>query len=167
MPIPSEDSHSLLFDSSKVTVLFVLGGRGAGKRFLSKLSSPRSRLSTLKARLLRVALPPFLFLPLTFPPASDLLRTEQVREGSEYGQLIRICIREGTIVPSHVTITAITLIQNAMTAVLVERSGSGNGWNDGRGRFPIDGFPRTMEQAKSSDDTVWCLPLSPSIVFNC
>lgn len=40
-----------VFDSSKVTVIFVLGGPGAGKRFLS-LASPCPHLSTLKARVL-------------------------------------------------------------------------------------------------------------------
>ncbi|XP_006458401.1 hypothetical protein AGABI2DRAFT_148855 [Agaricus bisporus var. bisporus H97] len=122
-----------VFDSSKVTVIFVLGGPGAGK-------------GTQSAKLVDS----YKFCHLS---AGDLLRAEQVREGSEYGQLIRTCIREGTIVPSHVTIK---LLQNAMTAVLAERSGSGDGWNDGRGRFLIDGFPRNIEQAKSFDDTI-CL----------
>ncbi|KAF7777447.1 hypothetical protein Agabi119p4_3519 [Agaricus bisporus var. burnettii] len=139
-----------VFDSSKVTVIFVLGGPGAGKGTQSAKLVDSYKFCHLSGA---SPSPPLLFLPLIFPPAGDLLRAEQVREGSEYGQLIRTCIREGTIVPSHVTIK---LLQNAMTAVLAERSGSGDGWNDGRGRFLIDGFPRNIEQAKSFDDTI-CL----------
>jgi adenylate kinase family enzyme len=101
--------------------------------------------------------PPILSLPLILPPAGDLLRAEQVREGSDYGELIQTCIREGKIVPSQVTIK---LLENAMSAVLKERSGQDNGWKSGHGRFLIDGFPRNTEQAKQFDDTVCCSPLS-------
>jgi UMP-CMP kinase len=82
--------------------------------------------------------------------AGDLLRAEQNREGSEYGELIRTCIREGTIVPMEVTIK---LLENAMGRVLKERT-SGDGWTNGRGRFLIDGFPRKMDQALKFDETV-------------
>ncbi|KAH0584202.1 UMP-CMP kinase [Termitomyces sp. 'cryptogamus'] len=89
---------------------------------------------------------------LTLSPAGDLLRAEQVREGSEYGTLIQTCIKEGTIVPMEVTIK---LLENAMQAAMAgERPGQG--WKEGRGRFLIDGFPRKMDQAVKFDETV-CL----------
>jgi adenylate kinase family enzyme len=66
--------------------------------------------------------------------AGDLLRAEQVRPGSTYGELIRNCITEGTIVPMEVTVR---LLGNAMEAAIT----------DGQTRFLIDGFPRKMDQA--------------------
>ena len=83
--------------------------------------------------------------------AGDLLRAEQHREGSQYGDLIRTCIREGTIVPMHVTIK---LLENAMRAELNKRT-TGEGWADGQGRFLIDGFPRKMDQALKFEEDVW------------
>jgi UMP-CMP kinase len=85
--------------------------------------------------------------------AGDLLRAEQQREGSEYGQLIQKCIREGDIVPMHVTIK---LIENAMTTALKENR-PGDGWSNGKGRFLIDGFPRKMDQALKFDEEVSCI----------
>lgn len=81
--------------------------------------------------------------------AGDLLRAEQNREGSQYGELIRTYIREGTIVPMEITIK---LLENAMRDALASRSG--DGWTDGRGRFLIDGFPRKMDQAVKFDESV-------------
>lgn len=78
------------------------------------------------------------------------MRAEQNREGSEYGELIRTCIREGTIVPMNVTVK---LLENAMGSAMKERT-SGDGWANGRGRFLIDGFPRKMDQALKFDETV-------------
>ncbi|THV08054.1 UMP-CMP kinase [Dendrothele bispora CBS 962.96] len=112
------------FDPAKVTVFFILGGPGAGK-------------GTQCARLVQ----DFGFSHLS---AGDLLRAEQVREGSEYGELIRTCIREGTIVPSEVTVN---LLKNAMAAAIAEDH-EGEGWTEGRGRFLIDGFPRKLDQAE-------------------
>jgi UMP-CMP kinase len=74
--------------------------------------------------------------------AGDLLRAEQQREGTEYSELIRTCIREGLIVPKEVTVK---LLQNAMSDAFQNRTG--DGWTEGRGRFLIDGFPREMGQA--------------------
>ncbi|TFK26365.1 UMP-CMP kinase [Coprinopsis marcescibilis] len=122
---------SPVFDDSKITVIYVLGGPGAGK-------------GTQCSRLVKE----FNFSHLS---AGDLLRAEQTREGSQYGELIRTCIREGTIVPMEVTIK---LLENAMKEVISKASG--DGWDDGQGRFLIDGFPRKMDQALRFDETV-CL----------
>jgi len=111
------------FDSSKVTVIFVLGGPGSGKGTQSALLQKELGFCHLSA--------------------GDLLRAEQDREGSENGALIRKCIREGLIVPMEVTIQ---LLENAMASALKEGR-SGDAWANGRGRFLIDGFPRKMDQA--------------------
>ena len=84
--------------------------------------------------------------------AGDLLRAEQHREGSEYGEMIRTYIKEGQIVPMEVTIK---LLENAMKAALAEGR-TGEGWADGKGRFLIDGFPRKMDQAQKFDEEVSC-----------
>ncbi|TRM56630.1 adenylate kinase-domain-containing protein [Schizophyllum amplum] len=122
--------ESPVFDNNKVTVIFVLGGPGAGK-------------GTQCAKLVDE----FGFCHLS---AGDLLRAEQNREGSEFGQLIKDCIKEGTIVPMEVTVK---LLQNAMSDALKE-SREGEGWQDGKGRFLIDGFPRKMDQALKFDESV-------------
>jgi len=121
---------SPVFDHNKVTVLFVLGGPGAGK-------------GTQCSYLVK----DFGFCHLS---AGDLLRAEQHREGSEFGELIQTCIREGTIVPMEVTVK---LLENAMADALKEGR-SGDGWADGRGRFLVDGFPRKMDQAIKFDEDV-------------
>jgi len=119
-----------VFDASKITVLFVLGGPGAGK-------------GTQCANLVK----DFGFCHLS---AGDLLRAEQNRPGSTYGEMIRTYIKEGQIVPMEVTIK---LLENAMKEALGE-SREGDGWADGRGRFLIDGFPRKMDQAAMFDEQV-------------
>ncbi|TDL25066.1 UMP-CMP kinase [Rickenella mellea] len=119
-----------VFDYGKVTVVFVLGGPGAGKGTQCALLVKNFGFSHLSA--------------------GDLLRAEQHREGSEYGQLIQTCIKEGTIVPMEVTVK---LLENAMRAVLQENR-SDPGWTDGKGRFLIDGFPRKMDQALKFEEEV-------------
>ncbi|GBE82571.1 UMP-CMP kinase [Sparassis latifolia] len=121
-----------VFDDSKVSVIFVLGGPGAGKG---------TQCANLVAD--------FGFRHLS---AGDLLRAEQNREGSEHGEMIRTYIREGQVVPMEVTIK---LLENAMRAVLEEKR-EGSGWEGGKGRFLIDGFPRKMDQAVKFDEDV-CL----------
>jgi len=123
-------AEGAVFDASKVTVLYVLGGPGAGK-------------GTQCANLVE----DFDFCHLS---AGDLLRAEQIREGSEYGDMIRTYIKEGQVVPMEVTIK---LLENAMRAAIGEHSG-GEGWTDGKSRFLIDGFPRKMDQAIKFDETV-------------
>lgn len=50
--------------------------------------------------------------------AGDLLREERQRAGSEYGDLIENCIRNGKIVPVEVTCS---LIDNAMNQIIQVR----------------------------------------------
>lgn len=83
--------------------------------------------------------------------AGDLLRAEQTREGSEFGEMIRTHIREGTVVPMEVTIK---LLENAMVDAV--KTKTGDEWSDGKGRFLIDGFPRKMDQAIKFEEQV-CL----------
>lgn len=82
--------------------------------------------------------------------AGDLLRAEQDREGSEFGEEIRTCIKEGKIVRMEVTIA---LLKNAMLKEIEARAGADN-WSDGKGRFLIDGFPRKMDQALKFEEDV-------------
>ncbi|EIW85295.1 ADK-domain-containing protein [Coniophora puteana RWD-64-598 SS2] len=117
------------FDKDKITVIYVLGGPGVGKG---------TQCSKLVEK--------FEFCHLS---AGDLLRAEQDREGSQFGDLIKTCILEGTIVPMEVTIK---LLENAMRAELARRNTGA--WSDGKGRFLIDGFPRQMDQAQEFDKTV-------------
>jgi len=119
-----------VFDQSKVDVIFVLGGPGAGK-------------GTQCAKIVQ----DFDFAHLS---AGDLLRAEQAREGSPYGELIRTHIREGRIVPMEVTVK---LLENAMAAIIAENR-TANGWGDGRGRFLVDGFPREMDQGLKFENEV-------------
>jgi UMP-CMP kinase len=141
-PTTTTTADTPVFDKSKVTVIFVLGGPGAGK-------------GTQCAKLVD----DFGFCHLS---AGDLLRAEQNREGSEYGELIRTYIREGNIVPMEVTIK---LLENAMRDAIQARAPATDntdheakkntqGWEGGRGRFLIDGFPRKMDQALKFDETV-------------
>ena len=83
--------------------------------------------------------------------AGDLLRAEQDRKGSEYGDLIREHIREGTIVPMEVTVK---LLENAMRDAMEASGAKGEAWQGGKGRFLIDGFPRQMDQALKFEETV-------------
>ena len=98
-----------------VLVVFVLGGPGAGK-------------GTQCANLVR----DFGFKHLS---AGDLLRAEQDREGSEFGDMIKTYIKEGQIVPQEVTIQ---LLENAITDTISKEQNH---------KFLIDGFPRKMDQA--------------------
>ncbi|KAE8210987.1 hypothetical protein CF327_g5205 [Tilletia walkeri] len=111
------------FNPQKVTVVFVLGGPGSGKG--TQCASLVSDYG------------------FTHLSAGDLLRSEQERAGSEYGDLIRDYIKEGKIVPSHVTIA---LLANAMSDALSK--------SESNTRFLVDGFPRQMDQALLFDKDI-------------
>jgi len=108
--------------ADQALVVFVLGGPGAGK-------------GTQCANIVR----DYGFQHLS---AGDLLRAEQDREGSEFGDMIKSYIKEGQIVPMEVTIQ---LLENAMTHA-IER--------DGKRKFLVDGFPRKMDQAIAFEEKV-------------
>jgi UMP-CMP kinase len=96
-----------LWSPEDITLIFVLGGPGAGK-------------GTQCAYLVS----DYGFKHLS---AGDLLREEQDRPGSEFGEMIKSYIKEGTIVPLEVTIQ---LLENAMKKSM-------EGGN--KGMFLIDG----------------------------
>jgi len=90
--------------------------------------------------------------------AGDLLRAEQERPGSEFGQLIKDYIRDGKIVPMEVTVQ---LLENAMTDAL----NKGVAQHGGQGKFLIDGFPRKMDQALYFEESV--CPSLFTLFFDC
>lgn len=109
------------FKDGEVSVVFVLGGPGSGKGTqCNKLVKEHH------------------FVHLS---AGDLLRAEQNREGSDYGELISKCIKEGSIVPQVVTVA---LLKNAMKDAA----------SKGQTRFLVDGFPRKMDQAITFEDEI-------------
>ena len=97
------------FSPTDVSVIYVLGGPGAGK-------------GTQCANLVRD-------YGFTHLSAGDLLRAEQERPDSEFGSMIKEYIRDGKIVPMEVTVQ---LLENAMTEDIKGKGGKG-------GRFLIDG----------------------------
>lgn len=114
-------------------MLFVLGGPGAGK-------------GTQCANLVR----DYHFNHLS---AGDLLRSEQERPGSEFGDMIKTYIKEGQIVPMEVTIQ---LLENAMKEKIQQGGGR---------KFLIDGFPRKMDQAIAFEEKV--VPSKFTLFFDC
>jgi len=110
------------FDPTKVTVVYILGGPGSGK-------------GTQSANLVR----DYGFVHLS---AGDLLREEQDKEGSEYGQLIKDYIKDGKIVPMEITVK---LLENAIRSKMSK---------DTADKFMIDGFPRKMDQAVFFEQSV-------------
>ncbi|KAH8432585.1 uridylate kinase ura6 [Aspergillus melleus] len=129
------------FSPSDVTVVFLLGGPGSGK-------------GTQSSNLVR----DYGFVHLS---AGDLLRAEQVREGSQYGDLIKTYIREGKIVPMEITVA---LLSNAMAAELAADAAAPGG-ADKKARFLIDGFPRKLDQAVFFEDTV--CPSEMTLFLDC
>lgn len=119
--------------SGEALVIFVLGGPGAGK-------------GTQCANLVR----DYGFKHLS---AGDLLREEQDRPGSEFGDMIKTYIKEGQIVPMEVTIQ---LLENAMTETIEKTSNR---------KFLIDGFPRKMDQALAFEEKV--VPSKFTLFFDC
>ncbi|KAH7132460.1 UMP-CMP kinase-like protein [Dendryphion nanum] len=122
-----------LWSPEEVTVLFVLGGPGAGK-------------GTQCAKLVT----DYGFKHLS---AGDLLREEQDRPGSQFGEMIKTYIKEGTIVPMEVTIK---LLENAMTAAKEKEN---------KNLFLIDGFPRKLDQAHAFERSV--VPSKFTLFFEC
>lgn len=58
----------------------------------------------------------------------------------------------------------VNLLKNAMLNTF--KSGKkGEGWDDHRGRFLIDGFPRKMDQALKFEEVV--CPITPSVPCGC
>lgn len=122
------DTTTPRFSTQDVTVVFFLGGPGSGK-------------GTQSANLVK----DYGFVHLS---AGDLLRAEQVREGSQYGELIKTYIREGKIVPMEITVA---LLSNAMADSLASTPPPATGT---KARFLIDGFPRKLDQAVFFEQTV-------------
>ncbi len=134
-PDPTSSPSSPAFSPDDVTVIFVLGGPGAGK-------------GTQCARLVSEH-------GFTHLSAGDLLRAEQNRPGSQFGDLIRDYIKNGLIVPMEVTVK---LLENAMKDSLKAKQTT-------KGRFLIDGFPRKLDQAHKFEDTV--CPAQSVLFFDC
>ncbi|KAI0135621.1 uridylate kinase [Daldinia grandis] len=143
-----KDRTTPVFSPDDVTVIFVLGGPGAGKG---------TQCERLVAR--------YGFAHLS---AGDLLRAEQNRPDSEFGELIRHYIRNGLIVPMEVTIA---LLEAAMRQVLDEptalTSTSQHAGDGGRkkGKFLIDGFPRKLDQAVKFEEAV--VPARFVLFYDC
>ncbi|CAH1761613.1 21597_t:CDS:2 [Entrophospora sp. SA101] len=115
--------------SDKIFLAFVLGGPGSGK-------------GTQCAKLVE----DFGFVHLS---AGDLLREERDREGSQYGEEINKCMKEGLIVRMEITIALLE------KAIIMNESD----------RFLIDGFPRKMDQALQFEKDV-CVPTCV-LFFDC
>ncbi|KAI1157087.1 uridylate kinase [Nemania diffusa] len=133
-----------VFSPDDVTVLFVLGGPGAGK-------------GTQCARLVDA-------YGFTHLSAGDLLRAEQNRAGSQYGELIKSYIKDGLIVPMEVTIA---LLENAMRDAMSPSPSPSSTTTTTtttetttpaapalKGKFLIDGFPRKFDQAVKFEEAV-------------
>ncbi|MCJ1471829.1 bifunctional uridylate/adenylate kinase [Lambiella insularis] len=103
---PEKDTPT--FSPDKVSIVFVLGGPGAGK-------------GTQCDFLVRD-------YGFTHLSAGDLLREEQDRKDSQFGGVIKEYIKEGKIVPMEITVQ---LLENAMTHDLKEKDGNGRFLIDG------------------------------------
>ncbi|CAJ2501499.1 Uu.00g043520.m01.CDS01 [Anthostomella pinea] len=140
-----KDRTAPAFSASDVTVLFVLGGPGAGK-------------GTQCERLVAE-------YGFTHLSAGDLLRAEQARPDSQYGDLIKEYIRDGKIVPMEVTIA---LLENAMRASMstnpdaihtdtnpnTPATTTTQTPQNKKSKFLIDGFPRKYDQALKFESAV-------------
>ena len=90
--LSAPDENTPTFSPDHISVVYVLGGPGAGK-------------GTQCANLVR----DYGFKHLS---AGDLLRAEQDRPDSQFGNMIKEYIADGKIVPMEVTVQ---LLENAMT----------------------------------------------------
>ncbi|CEP21799.1 URA6 [Cyberlindnera jadinii] len=130
--VEPEKKKTKAFKDGEVNVIFVLGGPGSGKGTQCNRLVEHHKFVHLSA--------------------GDLLRAEQNREGSQYGELISKCIKDGVIVPQEVTVG---LLKNAMKEA----------YANGKTRFLIDGFPRKMDQAIIFEDEI--ATSSFTIFFEC
>lgn len=121
--LPPPKRSKPLFTPDDITVIFVLGGPGAGK-------------GTQCANLVR----DYGFKHLS---AGDLLREEQDRPGSEFGDMIKSYIKDGKIVPSEVTVQ---LLENAITKARNE---------EGKHQFLIDGMSSSQYHHWDSMRLIW------------
>lgn len=133
--LPAPNKPVPTFSPDETTVIFVLGGPGAGK-------------GTQCARLVKD-------YGFTHLSAGDLLRAEQERPGSQFGQLIADCIKNGAIVPMEVTVA---LLENAMTEVVDKKPNEKN-------KFLVDGFPRKLDQAHKFEEVV--CPARAVLFYDC
>lgn len=152
--LPAPNREKPLLSPSEATIIFVLGGPGSGK-------------GTQCAKLVK----DFGFKHLS---AGDLLREEQDRPGSEFGDLIKSYIKDGLIVPMEVTIQ---LLENSITDTIKKEDNH---------QFLIDGmscsvfsllsplsklltlrigFPRKMDQAIKFEESV--CPSKFTLFFDC
>lgn len=142
-----------IFDPASVSVIFVLGGPGAGK-------------GTQCANIVR----DYGFKHLS---AGDLLRAEQDRPNSEFGSMIKEHIQSGQIVPMEVTVQ---LLENAMQEHIKENNSQGKFLIDGPSTPPPtkppppltplpSGFPRKMDQAQKFESAV--CPSAFTLFFDC
>lgn len=115
--LPSLDRSSPILSEDKAIIIFVLGGPGSGK-------------GTQCAKLVK----DYGFKHLS---AGDLLREEQDREGSQYGEMIKQYIKDGEIVPMEVTIS---LLEKAIVKEIESKGGEDG---DVTAKFLVDGsiFP--------------------------
>ncbi|KAI4278456.1 MAG: hypothetical protein LQ337_001009 [Flavoplaca oasis] len=125
------------FSPDDISVIYVLGGPGAGK-------------GTQCAHLVR----DYGFKHLS---AGDLLRAEQNRPDSQFGNMIKDYIADGKIVPMEITVQ---LLENAMTDEINKRKETST-----VKRFLIDGFPRQMDQALRFEEAV--CPSQFTLFFDC
>ncbi|KAI1661517.1 uridylate kinase [Daldinia decipiens] len=141
-----KDRTTPVFSPDDVTVIFVLGGPGAGKG---------TQCERLVAR--------YGFAHLS---AGDLLRAEQNRPDSEFGDLIRHYIRNGLIVPMEVTIA---LLEAAMRQILdgpePDAAAAAAPRPNKGGKFLIDGFPRKLDQAIKFEEAV--VPARFVLFYDC
>ncbi|CAO1602076.1 bifunctional uridylate/adenylate kinase [Xanthoria calcicola] len=135
--LSAPDKNTPTFSPDHISVIYVLGGPGAGK-------------GTQCTNLVR----DYGFKHLS---AGDLLRAEQDRPDSQFGNMIKEYIADGRIVPMEVTVQ---LLENAMT----EEINSQKEQSTVR-RFLIDGFPRQMDQALKFEESV--CPSQFTLFFDC
>eukprot|EP00195_Chlamydomonas_chlamydogama_P001115 CAMPEP_0202920022 /NCGR_PEP_ID=MMETSP1392-20130828/76642_1 /ASSEMBLY_ACC=CAM_ASM_000868 /TAXON_ID=225041 /ORGANISM="Chlamydomonas chlamydogama, Strain SAG 11-48b" /LENGTH=381 /DNA_ID=CAMNT_0049613499 /DNA_START=89 /DNA_END=1230 /DNA_ORIENTATION=- len=115
--------------TAKSTIVFVLGGPGSGKG---------TQCDRIKAR----------YSGVVHLSAGDLLRAE-VASGSSVGQKCEALMKEGKLVPMHVTIV---LLKNAMIS-------------SGGSFFLVDGFPRALDQAEEFEKSI--MPCQTVLFFDC